>query len=43
MRLTLRITACLVVAFALISFASGCRTLSLEIEEPGDVSRSRSC
>lgn len=38
MRLTLRITARLVVAFALISFASGCRTLSLQIDKPGDVS-----
>ncbi len=38
MRLTLRITARLVVAIALISFASGCRTLSLQIDKPGDVS-----
>ncbi len=41
MRLTLRITARLLVAFALISFASGCRTLSLQIDKPGDVSRYR--
>ena len=41
MRLTLRITVCLLVAFALISFASGCRTLSLQIEKPGDASRYR--
>ena len=38
MELTLRIADRLVVAFALISFASGCRTLSLQIDEPGDVS-----
>ena len=38
MRLTLRITARLLVAFALISFTSGCRTLSLQIDKPGDVS-----
>jgi hypothetical protein len=42
MRFTLCITARLLVAFALFSFASGCRTLSLEIENPGDVSRYRS-
>jgi hypothetical protein len=41
MRLILRVTARLVVAFALISFASSCRTLSLQIEKPGDVSRYR--
>lgn len=41
MRLTLRITVSLLVAFGLIAFASGCRTLSLEIEKPGDVSRYR--
>jgi len=40
-RLTLRITVYLLVAFASISFASGCRTLSLEVETPGDVSRYR--
>jgi hypothetical protein len=40
-RLTLRITVYLLVAFALISFASGCRTLSLEVETPGDASRYR--
>jgi hypothetical protein len=36
--ITLPITACLLVAFALISFASGCRTPTLRIETPGDVS-----
>ncbi len=41
MRLILRVTVRLVVAFALISFASSCRTLSLQIEKPGDVSRYR--
>ncbi len=41
MRLTLRIAVCLLVAFGSISFASGCRTLSLQIEKPGDVSRYR--
>ena len=41
MRLTLRIAICLLVAFGLISFASGCRTSSVRIEQPGDVSRYR--
>ena len=41
MRLTLRITVCLLVAFGSISFASGCRTPSLRIEKPGDVTRYR--
>jgi hypothetical protein len=40
-RLNLRITVYLLVAFALISFASGCRTLFLEVETPGDASRYR--
>ncbi len=38
MRLTLRITVCLLIAFALISFASGCQTPRLQIETPGDAS-----
>jgi len=38
-RLTFRITVYLLVAFVSISFASGCRTLSLEVEMPGDASR----
>jgi hypothetical protein len=37
-RLTLRITVHLIVAFALASFASGCRTPRLQIETPGDAS-----
>jgi len=37
----LRIAAFLVAAFGLISFASGCRTLSLQIDAPGDVARYR--
>ncbi len=41
MRLALRITVCVLLALGLISFASGCGTLSLQIEEPGDVSRYR--
>jgi hypothetical protein len=40
-RLTLRITVYLFIAFASISFASGCRTLSLEVETPGDAARYR--
>jgi hypothetical protein len=35
-RFTLRITVCLLFAFGLISFASGCRTPNLQIETPGD-------
>ncbi len=41
MRPTLRITVCLLVAFALISFASGCQTPMLQIETPGDTSSYR--
>jgi hypothetical protein len=40
-RRTLRITVCLLVAFASIAFASGCRTPSPQIDEPGDASRYR--
>jgi len=40
-RLTLRITIYLIVAFGLTSFASGCRTPTLQIEAPGDASRYR--
>jgi len=40
-RLTLRITVRLLVAFGLTSFALGCRTAILQIEAPGDASRYR--
>jgi hypothetical protein len=40
-RLTLRIAIYLIVAFGLTSFASGCRTPTLQIETPGDASRYR--
>jgi hypothetical protein len=36
-----RVTVYLLFAFVSISFASGCRTLSVRIEKPGDVSRYR--
>ena len=38
MRLPLHISVCLLIAFASISFASGCRTPRLQIETPGDAS-----
>lgn len=41
MRLTLRITVHLLVAFGLTAIASGCRTPTLKIETPGDASRYR--
>ncbi len=41
MRHTLRLTTCLLVAFGLLSFAPGCQTPTLQIDEPGDVSRYR--